>query len=264
MSALSPLRWPRPKPPSPSDPRPNDKNSSGKRSLNALFGLKSKKPVVELSSSVASVLPDADSRPVLYANRPPSKSVSSTQSRVDSIGPKTPSDVRESRQSLLTLSDHDPFAGRGITLVTSQQSAIGSNRLSVHSNSSLPEAIGGKLDNRALFPPPTLISPKERPVSPDFALFSGYPTYNLPDIGPKQYVMSPLVSASLTSIQNAFSSLFKKTSCSAGRSILPGTRRQNNEVELLIYVDRHGSSSDVDSTYSTSHACTRFDGECND
>jgi hypothetical protein len=196
MSALSPLRWPRPKPPSPSDPRPNDKNSSGKRSLNALFGLKSKKPVVELSSSVTSVLPDADSRPVLYANRPPSKSVSSTQSRVDSIGPKTPSDVRESRQSLLTLSDHDPFAGRGITLVTSQQSAIGSNRLSVHSNSSLPEAIGGKLDNRALFPPPTLISPKERPVSPDFALFSGYPTYNLPDIGPKQYVMSPLVSAS--------------------------------------------------------------------
>ena len=196
MSALSPLRWPRSKPPSPSDPRPNDKSNSGKRSLNALFGLKSKKPALEVSRSVASVLPVVDSRTVSYANRPPSKSVSSTVSRVDSIGPKTPSDVRESRQSLLTLSDHDPFAGRGITVVTSHQSAIGSNRLSIHSNNSLPEAIGGKLDNRPLFPPPTLISPKERPLSPDSLLFSGYPAYT-PDVGPVlQYVMSPLVSAS--------------------------------------------------------------------
>lgn len=193
MSALSPLRWQRQKPPSPADPRPSDKNNSGKRSLNALFGLKSKKPTVELSRTVASVLPVVDSRTVPYANRPPSKSVSSTVSRVDSIGPKTPNDVRESRQSLLTLSDHDPFAGRGITVVTSHQSTIGSNRLSIHSNNSLPEAIGGKLDNRPLFPPPTLISPKERSLSPDFVLYSGYSA----DVGPVlQYVMSPLLSAS--------------------------------------------------------------------
>jgi hypothetical protein len=239
MSALSPLRWPRQKPPSPSDPRPNDKNNSGKRSLNALFGLKSKKPAVELPRNVTSVLPVVDSRTVPYANRPPSKSVSSTASRVDSIGPKTPSDVRESRQSLLTLSDHDPFAGRGITVVTSHQSAVGSNRLSIHSNNSLPEAIGGKLDNRPLFPPPTLISPKERPVSPDFVLFSGYPAYIQPDVGPVlQYVMSYWFLPQLTSIQNTFNRLFKQTFCSrAGRGILPDSRRKNNQVVLLISVD---------------------------
>lgn len=183
MSALSPLRWPRPKPPSPTDPRHNDKNTSTKRSLNALFGIKSKKHPAEPPPTVTSVLSDRNPSPVLYANRPPSKSVSSTQSRVDSIGPKTPNSVRESRQSLLTLSDHDPFAGRGITVVTSPQSVIGSNRVSIRSNSSLPDAIGGKLDNRALFPPPIMISPKERSLSPDFALFSGHSIVQ-PDVGP--------------------------------------------------------------------------------
>ncbi|THV07628.1 hypothetical protein K435DRAFT_848044 [Dendrothele bispora CBS 962.96] len=51
-------------------------------------------------------LPSSPSSPC-YPNRPPSKSVSSA---ADSIEPKTPNDTQSRRQSLLTLSDSDPFA----------------------------------------------------------------------------------------------------------------------------------------------------------
>lgn len=71
------------------------------------------------------------------ATRPPSKSASSTRSRVDSFGPKTPVDgQRDSashRQSLLTLSDIDPFAVRAIA------SPLDGSRLSAYSNSSVAE-----------------------------------------------------------------------------------------------------------------------------
>ncbi|TFK36936.1 hypothetical protein BDQ12DRAFT_686119 [Crucibulum laeve] len=75
-----------------------------------------------------------------YPNRPSSKSVSSTRSRVDSIEPRTPSDGhREARQSLLTLSDIDPFAGRGVVTVSVPQTPSDPNRLSAYSNLSATE-----------------------------------------------------------------------------------------------------------------------------
>ncbi|EAU92766.2 hypothetical protein CC1G_01811 [Coprinopsis cinerea okayama7 len=70
-----------------------------------------------------------------FTNRPPSKSVSSTLSRADSAEPRTPSDINynPSRQSLLTLSDTDPFAGRGIVTIASPTDPT---RLSAYSNGS--------------------------------------------------------------------------------------------------------------------------------
>ncbi|KDQ31044.1 hypothetical protein PLEOSDRAFT_1092426 [Pleurotus ostreatus PC15] len=66
-----------------------------------------------------------------YMNRPPSKSVSSTKSPVESIGPVTPVEHHNPhRQSLLTLSDQDPFASYGMNAVADP------NRLSVYSGSS--------------------------------------------------------------------------------------------------------------------------------
>lgn len=83
-----------------------------------------------------------------YSNRPPSKSVSSTRSRVDSIEPRTPLDGQRDtsqRNSLLTLSDADPFASRGIAV---PHSPIDPNRLSAYSGSSVvPEYITKKIDD---------------------------------------------------------------------------------------------------------------------
>ncbi|KAL0071731.1 hypothetical protein AAF712_000653 [Marasmius tenuissimus] len=76
--------------------------------------------------------------PPVYASRPPSKSVSSTKSRVDSLEPRTPSDSRDSgshRHSLLTLSDPDPFAARNFSLTSPEDP----NRLSAYSGSSNPD-----------------------------------------------------------------------------------------------------------------------------
>ncbi|KAJ6504414.1 hypothetical protein DFH09DRAFT_1102001 [Mycena vulgaris] len=68
--------------------------------------------------------------------RPPSNSVSSSRSPVDSLEPTTPRTPDDSgktrRGSLLTLSDVDPFAAR----VVSVHSPSGPNRLSAFSNSS--------------------------------------------------------------------------------------------------------------------------------
>ncbi|KAJ7446449.1 hypothetical protein B0H11DRAFT_379836 [Mycena galericulata] len=67
--------------------------------------------------------------------RPPSNSVSSSLSRVDSIEPRTPrtpDDPKAARRgSLLTLSDSDPFAARVVSLHSPDP-----NRLSAFSNSS--------------------------------------------------------------------------------------------------------------------------------
>ncbi|KAK2461576.1 hypothetical protein APHAL10511_006039 [Amanita phalloides] len=161
MSTRSPLRWPKHKQPLATD------SSSPKLSFNALFGLRAKKPSSP-EPRCTSPLTEASS---IYGNRPPSKSVSSMRSPVDSLGPKTLSDLRESRQSLLTLSDHDPFAGGSITVHTPPRSTVGSNRLSTHSKNSLPEVIGGELETIALFP---TTSSQERSLSPDSALFAGY------------------------------------------------------------------------------------------
>ncbi|KAF8898980.1 hypothetical protein BD779DRAFT_1666729 [Infundibulicybe gibba] len=69
-----------------------------------------------------------------HLNRPPSNSVSSSRSRVDSIEPRTPSDGPIiNRHSLLTLSDTDPFAGRGISRPILSSN---SSRLSAHSSTS--------------------------------------------------------------------------------------------------------------------------------
>lgn len=69
--------------------------------------------------------------------RPLSNSISSTRSRGDSIGPRTPVDTLRSspHQSLLTLSDVDPFAARAI----SSPSSLDPNRLSAYSNTSVPD-----------------------------------------------------------------------------------------------------------------------------
>lgn len=87
--------------------------------------------------------------PKKYANRPPSKSVSSTRSRTDSIEPRTPPDLYQDplaqRQSLLTLSDLDPFASRGIA---APHSPSDPNRLSAYSNNSVPEYVSKKLETR--------------------------------------------------------------------------------------------------------------------
>jgi hypothetical protein len=114
------------------------------------FGLKSKKPAsLALSGSPArspvdSPTPSPGSYMSVYTNRPPSKSVSS---RDDSIGPQTPSDSNNrssvlTHNSLLTLSDSDPFAARGVSVhQLSPRNDL--NRLSKYSHISTPESVSG-------------------------------------------------------------------------------------------------------------------------
>jgi len=72
---------------------------------------------------------------VTIQTRPPSKSVSSTQTKVDSLEPRTPVDPhRNKHQSLLTLSDIDPFAGRPVIAVSVPNLPSDPNRLSANSN----------------------------------------------------------------------------------------------------------------------------------
>ncbi|GLB35929.1 hypothetical protein LshimejAT787_0302170 [Lyophyllum shimeji] len=118
--------------------------SGGLNSLAAALGFKSKKhpalaiqdPHFSTSRSTAPTPATIDNK---FTNRPPSKSVSSTRSRGDSFGPRTPVDIRQDgRQSLLTLSDIDPFAVRALT---SPPRTPEFNRLSNYSNSSNPDFV---------------------------------------------------------------------------------------------------------------------------
>jgi len=84
------------------------------------------------------------SSPLSDISRAPSKTASSTRSRVDSIEPRTPVDGVK-RGSLLTLSDTDPFAGRPII---SPHIPTDPNRLSAYSNPSVTELLPNKNDTR--------------------------------------------------------------------------------------------------------------------
>ncbi|KAG6840914.1 hypothetical protein C0991_003256 [Blastosporella zonata] len=111
--------------------------STGLSTIAVALGFKSKKiPVLAIQDPAF-----PSSRPSIVTktvNRPPSKSVSSTRSRVDSFGPHTPLDPqKDNRQSLLTISDTDPFAVRAIPSVPHTPSDP--NRLSAYSNSSAPD-----------------------------------------------------------------------------------------------------------------------------
>lgn len=87
-------------------------------SFASAMGFKSKKRhaplAIERRLPLDSGLKSPSTSDASSSKRPYSKSVSSSRSPVESIEPKTPSDgYREARQSLLTLSDVDPFAGAG-------------------------------------------------------------------------------------------------------------------------------------------------------
>ncbi|KAG6817744.1 hypothetical protein H0H87_004535 [Tephrocybe sp. NHM501043] len=114
--------------------------SGGLNSLAVALGFKSKKhPLLAIQDPVyPSSRPSIPTIVTKAANRPPSKSVSSTRSRVDSFGPPTPQDPRKDiRHSLLTISDTDPFAVRAI--VSAPHTPSDPNRLSVYSNASSPD-----------------------------------------------------------------------------------------------------------------------------
>ncbi|KAF9040477.1 hypothetical protein BDZ89DRAFT_1060555 [Hymenopellis radicata] len=125
--------------------RSSVKSSNGKfNTLASAMGFKSKKhpslaiqdPPPMPTRTVVSTVVSEDRRG--YTNRPASKSVSSTRSQAESPGPRTPVDgPRDMRhQSLLTLSDADPFAANGISV---PHSPVDPGRLSVYSNSSMVE-----------------------------------------------------------------------------------------------------------------------------
>ncbi|TEB38969.1 hypothetical protein FA13DRAFT_1724919, partial [Coprinellus micaceus] len=112
------------------------------KSLNSLFGRKYKKQTPSLAIPdpplpIQNIPPE---RTQSFTNRPPSKSVSSTHSRPDSLEPRTPSDVHHNphyRHSLLTLSDTDPFASpRNVSIVSSPHLPTDPTRLSAYSNTS--------------------------------------------------------------------------------------------------------------------------------
>ena len=123
-------------------PRDSQKQSGVKfNTFAAALGLKPKKHpslTIQDSTIVKHVeSPKADRQESSrYANRPPSKSVSSTLR--SSLEPRTPSDGQRDamtfRQSLMTLSD-DPFASRGISVPGIQDPS----RLSVYSSFTTPD-----------------------------------------------------------------------------------------------------------------------------
>ncbi|KAF4573153.1 hypothetical protein EYR36_007663 [Pleurotus pulmonarius] len=130
----------------PKDAPSTAKAASGSKfnTLASAIGFKSKKQHPVLAIQEPPYLPRTPSFPNVspaievtpqherkYSSRPPSKSVSSTKSPVESIGPVTPVDHHNPhRQSLLTLSDQDPFASYGMNAV------VDPTRLSVYSGSS--------------------------------------------------------------------------------------------------------------------------------
>ncbi|KAJ3853867.1 hypothetical protein EV368DRAFT_81173 [Lentinula lateritia] len=156
-STREPSSFPQEKAGRPSSSKRNDNTKFN--TLASAFGLKTKKhPSLTIEDPPATSFPSHHELEPLYSpelspkytNRPPSKSVSSTRSRVDSIEPRTPSDGQRdsasNRHSLLTLSDIDPFAARSGIAVP--HSPIDPNRLSAYSGSSVvPEYITKKLDD---------------------------------------------------------------------------------------------------------------------
>lgn len=115
---------------------------SGLNSIAVALGFKSKKhPVLAIQDP--GYTPSRSAMPLIVDKtykRPPSKSVSSMQSPVDSLGPRTPQDSRDNRQSLLTFSANDPFAVP-CTISSAPQSPSVPNRFAVFSNSSNPDVI---------------------------------------------------------------------------------------------------------------------------
>ncbi|KAG6832554.1 hypothetical protein H0H92_000183 [Tricholoma furcatifolium] len=115
--------------------------SSGLNSIAVALGLKSKKhTLLTIQDPVHSSRPSVPAIVTKTGNRPPSKSVSSMRSRVDSIGPHTPKELPvDNRHSLLTISDTDPFAVHTISSPT--HTPYDPKRLSAHSNSSNPDYV---------------------------------------------------------------------------------------------------------------------------
>jgi hypothetical protein len=112
------------------------------KAIASAIGLKKKHPSLAIQSPPpppVQITTSADGW-AKHPSRPPSKSVLSVRSQVDSPGSRKPlAGRRDTRQSLLTLSDVDPFASGEVSArYTSDPS-----RLSVHSNSSIAE-VGSK------------------------------------------------------------------------------------------------------------------------
>ncbi|KDR85429.1 hypothetical protein GALMADRAFT_360685 [Galerina marginata CBS 339.88] len=136
--------------------QPAQVKSPGKfNSFASAIGFKSKKnahPTLTIQDPPASNGPPLPSpnpvSPVLSeSTRPMSKAASSTRSRVDSLEPRTPVDYhRDKRQSLLTLSDVDPFAGRPMIAVPVPNLPSDPNRLSAYSNPSVTDFVHKKAD----------------------------------------------------------------------------------------------------------------------
>ncbi|KAJ7596626.1 hypothetical protein C8J56DRAFT_816458 [Mycena floridula] len=133
--------------------REKSNNGLTLNTLASAIGLKSKKhptmviqePRIPVQTFLSSPIQPTRPTSTSSTGRPSSKSVSSTRSRGDSVGPRTPVDTQKDglarRQSLLTLSDIDPFAARSIALPP-----LDPNRLSAYSNSSVTDFSSNKGD----------------------------------------------------------------------------------------------------------------------
>jgi hypothetical protein len=161
---------------------PNARHSSEKlkvksplNSLATVFGFRPKKsPTLTIEDPPLPIqAPPLSDYARVVGNRPPSKSISSTVSRAESSEPKTPSDNSHNvaRHSLLTLSDTDPFAPRGIVTIASPSDPT---RLSAYSNHSGPDVVQPKTDDRMSYAsssshshgPPPEFSPSMKARSP--------------------------------------------------------------------------------------------------
>ncbi|KAF9566090.1 hypothetical protein CPC08DRAFT_127739 [Agrocybe pediades] len=128
-----------------------DKPKGKFNSFTSAIGFKSKKASQPSLTIQDPPLP-MQNVPPLYPASPSSDSTrptsSSTRSRVDSLEPRTPQDYhRPRRQSLLTLSDTDPFAGRPVIVAPVPNLPLDPNRLSAYSNSSVSDLTQRKGDN---------------------------------------------------------------------------------------------------------------------
>ncbi|KAF5388555.1 hypothetical protein D9757_004618 [Collybiopsis confluens] len=149
-------------------------------SLASAIGFKSKKhPSLAIQDPPVRIPPPSpviplSPSPSKYTNRTASKSVSSTRSRVDSIEPRTPLDPQRDtathRHSLLTLSDADPFASRGIAV---PHSPVDPNRLSVYSgNGVVPEYVTKAMEDAPVSRISYASSSLSSPYSDELAPFS--------------------------------------------------------------------------------------------
>lgn len=120
---------------------------SGKlTSLASAIGFKPKKqsPTLAIQDPPPTLVQYVTTPPANPTTRPPSKSISSSRTRVDSIEPRTPVDLPRDRHSLLTLSDPDPFAGRPLIAVPVPHLPSDPNRLSAYSNPSVTDFVHKK------------------------------------------------------------------------------------------------------------------------